>query len=253
MATPTFQYFTFSQRFGLTYRLERCSFSAVIFDLLGITMAQYTGIMWRLQRRVGDKWYERPQICQAFSLKKVHISKNVYHSPLKIDSSPLWNVKFFHFLKLGLSLGLLQKLQPMHYYKNLNLKNMEKLPLDSAHAAVLIERIYALPDELLLLEAAGAAANFRNWVEEHFLLEPSQVTFLAALDDRMVAEVGTQLRIFLTQRWPIVFLKEEDPKDDKPRGKVFESKQRLQSNCGDPQGYQSAAELQLSITYPLLM
>ncbi|WP_293298628.1 hypothetical protein [Pedobacter sp. UBA4863] len=129
---------------------------------------------------------------------------------------------------------------------------MEKLPLSTAGVNTLLAELYNLTDAELFLEAASVTADFRSWVNRHFLLEASQLNFLAQLDDRLVSHTGEQCRIFITQRWPITFAKESTPDDEKPRGKVFELSQSSKSSDGNPQGYQYDNTLHLSISYPLI-
>lgn len=101
---------------------------------------------------------------------------------------------------------------------------MTKKPLTPTGVSEVVTELYALPTELLLIEANAVANDFRLWLTEHFELTPQQEVFIAhGLQAAFIDFVQARLPFVFLNRLPISYtLLDRLPDDDDDWGKIIE-------------------------------
>lgn len=125
---------------------------------------------------------------------------------------------------------------------------MEKHELKQEGLQALLSQLYALTDAELFVKAAALAADFKAWMEAHFILNDVQLNFLNSLDEAFVGSIARDSSDFLQQRLPIVLSKQElsaTEEEEKPRGKIIEVAKKISTD-------NSNFFLSFTISYPLL-
>lgn len=107
--------------------------------------------------------------------------------------------------------------------------------------------LYALPNEQLFLVADDIALNFKQWMNEHFELDSTQVQFLANLDNRAIHFLATQTNIAVANRLQITLEKPED--DDDKTGKIIKPKSNFIAIDSVNGTYQVTGDLRIEIYY----
>ncbi|RDC54135.1 hypothetical protein DU508_23160 [Pedobacter chinensis] len=131
---------------------------------------------------------------------------------------------------------------------------MNKFPFNEAGFQKLLKELYQLPDEALERQAYALAQDFRSWVNDHFLLSPSQLDFLQKIDDRFIDRAATLTPGFLIKRSPITLIKPESAGaagDKDGKGKLVDLKKQSDASYSDEGGFDDEESLTYTISYPV--
>jgi hypothetical protein len=115
----------------------------------------------------------------------------------------------------------------------------------------LLTELYALSDIALAMEAANLAADLRTWLQDKFILSPSQVLYILAVDNRQIAATANEAQYFIARRLPIVLIK-DDPLTNQvlaDEGKFFELKKLSSHTYAPSEGYSEEELLTVHIYY----
>jgi len=77
---------------------------------------------------------------------------------------------------------------------------MAKQPFTSDGVATKTAELYALSDSLLLIQANLIRSDYRDWIEDNFLLDASQISYLAGVDDGFITYIAQQLGMAVQNR-----------------------------------------------------
>lgn len=128
---------------------------------------------------------------------------------------------------------------------------MIKKPFTPAGLQELLSSLYQLPDPALQLEAASLAADLRTWLEANFIFTAEQLSYLAAVDNRQIANAASDGQHFVANRLPITMVKGEKPSTNRgeSEGKFFDLKKTKISNYSPAAGYNESESLTVTISY----
>lgn len=124
---------------------------------------------------------------------------------------------------------------------------MEKQPFTNVGFTNLQAVLYALPNEQLFIVADSIDLNFKQWMNDHFELEVTQVQFLASLDNRSIQFLGSQTSIAVANRLPITLQKTGN--DDDKTGKIIRPKSNFTATDSVNGTYQVMGDLTIEIVY----
>jgi len=80
---------------------------------------------------------------------------------------------------------------------------MEKQDFSEAGVQLLLDQLYALPNNQLEAEALAALSDVSAWLKAHFLFSSSQEEFLDGMSPVFLQEAATQISYFIAGRLPI--------------------------------------------------
>lgn len=124
---------------------------------------------------------------------------------------------------------------------------MAKQPFTPDGAAAKIAELYALPDPALLIQADLIRSDYRGWIEDNFLLDASQVTYLAGVDDVFIAYIAQQLGMAVQNRLDVTL---ETPLASSARiSKWLTSESTLSADYDGAGGVIATGALHFKITY----
>lgn len=131
---------------------------------------------------------------------------------------------------------------------------MQKVPFTPAGVSDLLTQIYALPDPQVQQEAAACAANFRLWIDNNFILDASQFSFLEQIDDQFIASAASEVQHFILNRLPISLIKAEQnhnvpDNNGEDRGKLIDLGKGKQSSFDSNAGFAESESLTFTISY----
>ncbi|MEC3880217.1 hypothetical protein [Parapedobacter sp. 10938] len=103
---------------------------------------------------------------------------------------------------------------------------MSMQPFTPVGVANKMADLYALSDPALLIEADAIRADFRDWVSTNFILDATQQTRLADLNDKWVQIAACQLGFAVENRLPVTLEVDPPPVENTTSGtfKIMASK-----------------------------
>lgn len=127
---------------------------------------------------------------------------------------------------------------------------MSQQPFTSEGAALLISELYSLPQQQLQLQADAAKANLRSWLQNHFVLDANQVSYINAIDNAWIDYTGNQLWLALSNRLPVELIKPDaiDPNDFS--AKIILSDSEIDVTYNSLTGIQVTGTLTIHISIP---
>jgi hypothetical protein len=128
---------------------------------------------------------------------------------------------------------------------------MKKFSFDEPGVQLLLAELYQLPDDQLNKEADALKTDYRKWVENHFLLATSQLSFLKKIDDRFINEAALYTSSFLIARLPITLVKaaKEATAAKDGDGKIIDLDKKSSSRYSDESGFEEEETLIYTISY----
>lgn len=129
---------------------------------------------------------------------------------------------------------------------------MNKKNFDNLGLQLLLQELYAMPDQLLQEEALAANNNFSGWLEAHFLLTSSQLEDLQDANQIFLNDMGASVGHFLAQRSPITLYKNATPTvaaKGGGRGKLYEKAEKATTTYIPELGLSVSESLEISISY----
>lgn len=134
----------------------------------------------------------------------------------------------------------------------INQTNMNKFPFTEKGVQDLLSELYQLPDDLLKKEADALLADYRNWVSNHFVLEPTQLDFLKQIDDRFINQAASFTAEFMLNRAPIILIKPAINKENAAKdgeGKIIDLGKKSKTSYSDESGFGENESLTYTIFY----
>lgn len=134
---------------------------------------------------------------------------------------------------------------------------MTKYPFTNAGFQALQIELYALSNPELHLEAEKIRADFKSWMNGHFILSQDQLQFLSNINDEARTFIAFQTSFAVKNRLPVYLNKilknpgiqinagEEPPVD----GKIIRTKSKLTAGSDNQGGFNPSGELEIEISY----
>lgn len=126
---------------------------------------------------------------------------------------------------------------------------MTKQPFTSNGAAAKIAELYALSDTALLSQADRIRSNFRDWVEENFLLDTSQVSYLAGVDNVFIEYTAQSLGLAIQNRLNVTLKTPESDPSTVRISKWITSDSTLSASYDGTGGVTATGELHFTVAY----
>jgi hypothetical protein len=129
----------------------------------------------------------------------------------------------------------------------MNKKNFNNLGLQ-----LLLQELYAWPQEPLTQEALLAKQDFAAWLENNFELDEAQLYDLRQASSAFLQEMGFSVADFLENRKPITLVKQpvlSAKSNGTGRGKLYEKTQKSTLTYIPEQGMLVSETLEISIGY----
>ena len=123
---------------------------------------------------------------------------------------------------------------------------MEKQPFDPNGLQQLLAELYALPPAELTAQSQALMTDPKTWIQDHFLLDPTQQAFLDQLPVATLAFLGDQGSFAIANSLPITLIQKGNPEDE---GKLFTPKSSFQQSSDSQGRTQSSGEMTLLVSY----
>lgn len=132
---------------------------------------------------------------------------------------------------------------------------MEKPLLDSLGAQHVLASLYSLPEKELQQESQLALENLTVWLQKHFDLRPSQVSYLGNIPEGYYTFLSEKISHFLSLRLPIQLVMpyasdDELPPIDHP-GKLLITGESSTAIYTPGTGYAITESLQITFAPPV--
>lgn len=100
---------------------------------------------------------------------------------------------------------------------------MEKVEFSQAGFKDLESQLYELNDSALQMEANAVLSDYIGWVDDHVVLDATQITYLQSLDNIFIASLAANAATAFINRLPLnlVLPPNYNQADEEKRGKWF--------------------------------
>lgn len=128
---------------------------------------------------------------------------------------------------------------------------MNKFPLTSEGVTTLTETLYQLPQQDLQDEADAVGDDFGLWIQTHFELTSTQITYLNNIDQGWKNDAASETKYALENRLEINLIKDVSRRGEEEgdRGKLLDLDKNKQSRYSEDNGFTQSETLTYTISY----
>lgn len=125
---------------------------------------------------------------------------------------------------------------------------MPQQPFNSAGVQAKTAELYALSDQMLLVEANAVRADLRAWLNVNFILSTVESNYIAAMDQHFVEYIASNVGLAFQFRLNVT-LNAPTPLPPPIISKMVELEPKLTPVYNEGNGVSAAGEVIITITY----
>ena len=125
---------------------------------------------------------------------------------------------------------------------------MPQQPFNSAGVQAKTAELYALPDQMLLVEANAVRADLRAWLNVNFILSTAEVNYIAAMNQQFIDYIASSVGLAFQFRLNVSLIA-PTPLPPPIISKMVELEPKLTPVYNEIDGVTAAGEVIITITY----